>query len=101
MINEGPKLLLRLPKIRQAIVSHPVPLFWYCNMRLEIELLMLKYMNRRKSCNGVDGVVNESDIMQISIIIRMDHIVREIRQRIIEEGSCVNDPKEIIERILM
>ncbi|KAH3778915.1 hypothetical protein DPMN_180392 [Dreissena polymorpha] len=92
-----------MPKIRQAIFSHPVSLFWYGNRRLEIELLMLKYRNRREQCKGVDGVVklNESDSIQNSIIIRMNHIVREIRQRMIEEGSCVNDLKEIIERILM
>ncbi|KAH3778828.1 hypothetical protein DPMN_180444 [Dreissena polymorpha] len=58
-------------------------------------------MNRREQSKGVDGVVNESDSMQNSILIRIDQIVREVRQRMIGEGSCVNDLKEICERILM
>ncbi|XP_052232347.1 uncharacterized protein LOC127845461 [Dreissena polymorpha] len=101
MINEGPKLLLRLPKIRQAIVSHPVPLFWYCNRRLEIELLVLKCINRREQCLVVDGVVNESDSMQNSILIRIVQIVSEVSRKMIGEGSCVNYLNEIFERMLM
>ncbi|KAH3872918.1 hypothetical protein DPMN_036141 [Dreissena polymorpha] len=34
MMNEGSTMLLRLPKIRIAIISYPTPLLWYCNQRM-------------------------------------------------------------------
>ncbi|KAH3874509.1 hypothetical protein DPMN_037754 [Dreissena polymorpha] len=61
MIEEGPTVLLRLPKIRKAIIAHPEPLMWYSKKRVEIELLYLKFMNRRTYCTDEKGVVNESD----------------------------------------
>ncbi|KAH3840319.1 hypothetical protein DPMN_113766 [Dreissena polymorpha] len=47
MINEGPKIILRLPKIRQCLIAHPEPLMWYSRRRTELELLELINMNRR------------------------------------------------------
>ncbi|XP_052232348.1 uncharacterized protein LOC127845462 isoform X1 [Dreissena polymorpha] len=101
LMNEGPLLVLKLPKIRQAIVSHPVSLFWYGQRRFELELLMLKCMNRLEQCKAADGISNTSDSMLNSILTRIDQIVREVRQRMIEEGSCVNELMEIHNRILM
>ncbi|KAH3875868.1 uncharacterized protein LOC127870479 [Dreissena polymorpha] len=46
MIEEGPRILLRLPKMRRAIIAHPEPLFLYYRMKTELELLFLMCTNR-------------------------------------------------------
>ncbi|KAH3875551.1 hypothetical protein DPMN_038819 [Dreissena polymorpha] len=45
MMNEGLRMILRLPKIRQAIIAHPEPLRWYIKRKIELELLMLMQLN--------------------------------------------------------
>ncbi|KAH3869104.1 hypothetical protein DPMN_032263 [Dreissena polymorpha] len=42
MIHEGPNMILRLPMIRQAIISHPEPLLWYNRTRIELEIIVLE-----------------------------------------------------------
>ncbi|KAH3874519.1 hypothetical protein DPMN_037764 [Dreissena polymorpha] len=58
-INEGPKVLLRQPKIRSAIISQPELLKWYSKTRVELELLYLKKMIQTRQCTDIYGVVNE------------------------------------------
>ncbi|KAH3752300.1 hypothetical protein DPMN_186916 [Dreissena polymorpha] len=36
MIKEGPRIILRLPKIRQAPIAHPEPLRWYSGRNIEM-----------------------------------------------------------------
>ncbi|KAH3850405.1 hypothetical protein DPMN_092816 [Dreissena polymorpha] len=46
MMDEGPSVILRLEKILQAIICHPEPLLWFSGRRIELEMLMLKVINR-------------------------------------------------------
>ncbi|XP_052221659.1 uncharacterized protein LOC127838126 [Dreissena polymorpha] len=46
MMTEGPRMILRLPKIRQAIIAHPEPLRWFSGRKIENEMLELICMNR-------------------------------------------------------
>ncbi|KAH3892043.1 hypothetical protein DPMN_016155 [Dreissena polymorpha] len=41
MMDEGLRIILRLPKIRQALIAHPEPLRWYSGRRIEMEMLQL------------------------------------------------------------
>ncbi|KAH3875139.1 hypothetical protein DPMN_038402 [Dreissena polymorpha] len=34
MMNEGSQIILRLPKIRRARISHPEPTMWYSKKRV-------------------------------------------------------------------
>ncbi|KAH3875575.1 hypothetical protein DPMN_038844 [Dreissena polymorpha] len=35
MLNEGPRMVLRLSKIRRPLVAHPEPFQWYSSRRKE------------------------------------------------------------------
>ncbi|KAH3865627.1 hypothetical protein DPMN_028669 [Dreissena polymorpha] len=67
MINEGPRMILRLPKIRQSLIAHPEPFLWYIRGRMELELLMLMNNNIMILCGDESGEVDETDaILQAS-----------------------------------
>ncbi|KAH3710751.1 uncharacterized protein LOC127857328 [Dreissena polymorpha] len=100
MMNEGQKILSRLPKIRKAIISHPEPLLWYNKKRVEIELVNLMSRNRIEQCMDEKGVINESDPMHQALRRRVNEIVREVRQRMIEEGSRVDALMEIYTKMM-
>ncbi|XP_052280073.1 uncharacterized protein LOC127877838 isoform X2 [Dreissena polymorpha] len=89
IINEGPRLVLRLSKLRNAIVSYPEPLRWYCKRRTELEILNLAWLNRDPECRDERGVMNESDNVLKAIMIRQTAIVREIRETLFMEGIAV------------
>ncbi|KAH3875751.1 hypothetical protein DPMN_039027 [Dreissena polymorpha] len=101
MMNEGPKLIRQLPKIRQAVISHPEPMMWYSEKRLELEILDLMYMTKGAKCSDMNGEVNKSDTMLTAIEGRMNEILREIRQRMNWEGSRLNDLQVIYHMMLM
>ncbi|XP_052267872.1 uncharacterized protein LOC127869382 isoform X2 [Dreissena polymorpha] len=104
MMNEGSYTLLRLPRIRKAILSHPEPLLWYNKKRVEFELLHLKLMNRLIpfiQCMDENGVVKESDPMLQAIKSRRDELLRKVRKRMNWEGSRLNDLNEINVLMLM
>ncbi|KAH3734231.1 hypothetical protein DPMN_040670 [Dreissena polymorpha] len=49
MIGEGPKVILRLPKMRQAIICHPDPMPWILERRKGLigqRMLEHEWMNR-------------------------------------------------------
>ncbi|KAH3834247.1 hypothetical protein DPMN_107567 [Dreissena polymorpha] len=71
MMNEGSNTLLRLPRIRKAIISHPEPMMWYSKKRVELELLQLKLWNRSMQCEDANGVVKFSEPMLQAINNRM------------------------------
>ncbi|XP_052267946.1 uncharacterized protein LOC127869415 isoform X8 [Dreissena polymorpha] len=100
MINDGPKLILRLPKIRQAIISHPEPLMWYSKKRVELELIVLKCRRRKLQCTDENGVIDRSDPIYQAIYERMYEILIEVRQRMNWEGSRLNDLFEISKMML-
>ncbi|KAH3865374.1 hypothetical protein DPMN_028413 [Dreissena polymorpha] len=47
MINEGPRMIRRLQKIRQARTAHPEPSRWNSRRRIELELLQLMHIYGR------------------------------------------------------
>ncbi|KAH3850264.1 hypothetical protein DPMN_092672 [Dreissena polymorpha] len=103
MIEEGPRVILRLPRIRQAIICHPEPLLWFSRRRMELELLELEYMNRHVQCMDEDSEYDDTDIILQAIYWRQSQILWEVIQRMFIEGSAVNDrdSDEIKRRILM
>ncbi|KAH3864967.1 hypothetical protein DPMN_028000 [Dreissena polymorpha] len=61
MMEEGPRLLLRLKTFRQAIVGYPEPLIWYSKMRTEMEMWMLELYNRLMEIMDTNSMVDETD----------------------------------------
>ncbi|XP_052259370.1 uncharacterized protein LOC127863769 isoform X1 [Dreissena polymorpha] len=101
MLNEGPRVILRLPKIRQCIVAHPEPLRWYSGRRIELELLMLMRMNRDLICTDENGEVDFTDAIWQALVRRMQEVVTDVGVRMRMEGSRVINAKAIFDRILM
>ncbi|KAH3733064.1 hypothetical protein DPMN_039488 [Dreissena polymorpha] len=65
MMAEGPMAILRLPKIRQAVVASPEPMLWFSKIRMELEILYLELWNRCTKCSSENRVVDEyNDILQ-------------------------------------
>ncbi|XP_052224512.1 uncharacterized protein LOC127840107 isoform X3 [Dreissena polymorpha] len=87
MMTEGPRLILRLPKIRQAIIAHPEPLRWYSGRKIEVEMLQL-IVNNIMVEEG-DGIL--LDVIMHELLRRMNEIDVELGMRMIMEGSRVND----------
>ncbi|XP_052222586.1 uncharacterized protein LOC127838702 isoform X5 [Dreissena polymorpha] len=96
MRTEGPRMILRLPKIRQAIIAHPEPLRWYSGRRIELEMLQLICRNRHFL-----GMDVETDVIMQAINSRQMEILREVGMRMIMEGSRVNDLQNVWISMLM
>ncbi|KAH3868835.1 hypothetical protein DPMN_031989 [Dreissena polymorpha] len=76
MIDEGPRILLRLPKMREAIIAHSEPLFRFSVVKTELELLIL-YMIRISHCR-IDSVSAEPDCMMQAILTRFASTARSV-----------------------
>ncbi|KAH3791856.1 uncharacterized protein LOC127837150 [Dreissena polymorpha] len=110
MMKDGPRLILRLPKIRQAIIAHPEPLRWYSGRRIEVEMLRLIASNRmveilqliakNRIDEETDGILKQDVIMQANLR-RQKEIVMEVGLRMIMEGSRVNDMGDVLNSMLM
>ncbi|XP_052217813.1 uncharacterized protein LOC127835427 [Dreissena polymorpha] len=96
MMAEGPRVILRLPKIRRAIVASPEPMLWYSMKRMELEMLALEEMNRLITCPLENVVVDMTDAILQEIRRRQDEVLMEM----IEEGCSENDLTDIHRRIL-
>ncbi|XP_052241333.1 uncharacterized protein LOC127851544 [Dreissena polymorpha] len=101
MLNEGPKMILRLPKIRKALIAHPEPLRWYSGRRIELELLMLMRMNRVVICSDENGEFDDTDAILQALKRRTDEVMTDVGVRMIMEGSRVIDADAIFDRIMM
>ncbi|KAH3740091.1 hypothetical protein DPMN_046786 [Dreissena polymorpha] len=102
MINEGPRMLLRLNKIRQAIICHPEPLLWYSKMRTELEMLLLEKNNIEIRCSDEDLMIDQSSEFKklFKTYIRMAQIGLLVWMRMLLEGSSVDDPSVVVNSIL-
>ncbi|KAH3733142.1 hypothetical protein DPMN_039567 [Dreissena polymorpha] len=100
MMAEGPNVILRLPKIRQAIVASPEPMLWFSKTRMELEMLRLEGQNRHEICRDGNGEVNESDAILNAIVRREGELLMEVAQRMNTEGSGVYDIFDVLSRIL-
>ncbi|KAH3791473.1 hypothetical protein DPMN_144959 [Dreissena polymorpha] len=96
MMTEGPRMILRLPKIRQAILAHPEPLRWYSGRKREIEMLELIFLNRLAL-----GIDVETDVITQAVKSRRVVILREVVMRMIMEGARVNDLINVMDSLLM
>ncbi|XP_052239963.1 uncharacterized protein LOC127850724 [Dreissena polymorpha] len=101
MIEEGPRVILRLPKIRQAIICHPEPLMWFSRRRIKMEMLTLELRIRAAQCRDKKGACDNSDIMLQEIHRHQTEIVREVRQRMLMECSAADDLDDKLLGILM
>ncbi|KAH3809301.1 hypothetical protein DPMN_137663 [Dreissena polymorpha] len=99
MMAEGPWVILGLPKIRMAIVASPEPMLWYSMKRMELEMLLLEYLNRMLPCYE-NGLLDKSNAILQEIRRRIGEIRMEIKLRMIEEGCAVNGLTDIIHRML-
>ncbi|KAH3869781.1 hypothetical protein DPMN_032952 [Dreissena polymorpha] len=90
MMDEGPRMILRLPKIRQVLIAHPEPFRWYTRRRTEIELLRLMIMNRMALCMDENGEVDETHVTLQTLHNRENMILREFYLRMSMEGNpCI------------
>ncbi|XP_052240802.1 uncharacterized protein LOC127851221 [Dreissena polymorpha] len=55
MLEEGPNVILRLEKIRKAIVASPEPMMWFSKKRMELEMLHLEFMHRSVEIREKNG----------------------------------------------
>ncbi|XP_052264035.1 uncharacterized protein LOC127867092 isoform X2 [Dreissena polymorpha] len=101
MLNEGPRVILRLPKIRQCIVAHPEPLRWYSGRRIEVELLMLMLMNRVVICMDENRKIDYTDAILQAAVRRVNEVLTDVGVRMRMEGSRVINAQAIFDRILM
>ncbi|KAH3875654.1 hypothetical protein DPMN_038927 [Dreissena polymorpha] len=90
MINEGPRVILRLQKLRKAIVAHPEPLLWYSRKRIELELVWL-LSSLSYQLSKRPGATHVSDLIKLVTFQRLNEIVGKVDQRMIMEGSRVDD----------
>ncbi|KAH3864912.1 hypothetical protein DPMN_027945 [Dreissena polymorpha] len=100
LIKEGLRIVLRLKKLIQAIVSYPEPQRWCCKRRPELGILHLAWLNRDPEFRDERFVINESYSVLREIMVRQTEIVREILDRIFMEGISVKDGTSINVRML-
>ncbi|KAH3865510.1 hypothetical protein DPMN_028549 [Dreissena polymorpha] len=102
MINEGPRVILRLPKIRQGIVAHPDKLFrLYCGTKIELEMLILKRVKREGCCTDENFVVDESDVTLLAIERRIQTIMKAVHIMMALEGSRDINIQDVFHRLMM
>ncbi|XP_052220694.1 uncharacterized protein LOC127837546 isoform X5 [Dreissena polymorpha] len=88
MLKEGPGVILRLEKIRKAIVGSPEPMLWYSKTRMELEMLC------------IEETLTYSDFVLNSIRFRRREVLKEVRQRMIQEGGSVNNLLKFVNAML-
>ncbi|KAH3865493.1 hypothetical protein DPMN_028532 [Dreissena polymorpha] len=100
MLNEGPRMILRLPKIRQGIVAHPEPFRWYNGKRIEFEMLLLMGLMRAFLMDE-NLVPDQSDVTMLAIKRRSDEIAAVVYLRMIFEGSRDINMQDVWNGMLM
>ena len=86
MLAEGPRVILRLPKIRQAIVASPEPMLWISKKKMEMEMLRLVLKNRKtQNPNAFDDL----DCILNAIISRIRELYFEVGLQMIQEGGSI------------
>ncbi|KAH3829538.1 hypothetical protein DPMN_131535 [Dreissena polymorpha] len=86
MMAEGPLVIMRLDKIRKAIIASPETLLWFSKNRMELEMLQLEFFNRKSQCD---------------IEKRLIEILTEVEQRMLSEGSgFLHDLYDLYARII-
>ncbi|KAH3713068.1 hypothetical protein DPMN_072835 [Dreissena polymorpha] len=102
MIDDSANIIRRLPKIRQAIIAHPMPLLWYNTRKTELELLYLEvnaydlsdYMYRRALQKKIHELMHDENIQ---------HVLSKTISNTISEGSMItfDDAMDILKRCVI
>ncbi|XP_052238073.1 uncharacterized protein LOC127849511 isoform X3 [Dreissena polymorpha] len=101
MLEEGPNVILRLGKIRKAIVASPEPMMWFSKKRMEIEMLVLEYKNRCVEIREKTEEVDYSDSILEKIVSRQVDLLIQVAQRMFLTVSSANQLIDIHDRMLM
>ncbi|KAH3798571.1 hypothetical protein DPMN_152171 [Dreissena polymorpha] len=101
MIEMGPNVLLRLEKIRKAIVASPEPMLWYSKRRTELEMLFLEEMNRDQKCINENGEQDVPDFMLYALRKRKKEIKLEVERRMLMEGCSRNEILKLFYRMFI
>ncbi|KAH3865476.1 hypothetical protein DPMN_028515 [Dreissena polymorpha] len=94
-------MILRLPKIRKALIGHPEPYRWYSGRRIELELLLLMCVNRSVICSDENGTVDYTDAIVQALGRRIIEVLTDVGVRMRMEGSRVINAQAILDRIMM
>ncbi|KAH3865082.1 hypothetical protein DPMN_028121 [Dreissena polymorpha] len=87
MMDECPKLIRRLPKIRQAIISHPDPLRWYNGRRIELEIILLEVIKNATDISDISFGDMFYYVLQNGVMWRAVEIIAEVSEKVRSGGS--------------
>ncbi|KAH3864913.1 hypothetical protein DPMN_027946 [Dreissena polymorpha] len=99
IIEEGPRMLLRLPKFRKTINGYPQPFLWYSKMRTEMNMWQLESFKGRIHCMVTNSMVDETDTILQTCKKRTSEIGIEVLRRMVLKGRSVDDVN-VLERML-
>ncbi|KAH3733836.1 uncharacterized protein LOC127851216 [Dreissena polymorpha] len=98
MLEEGPNVILRLEKIRKAIVASPEPMMWFSKTRMELEMLQLEGEIRSIVIEENNGEVDDSESIFEK---RQYYLLIQVAQRMFLKVSSANQLIDIQDRMLM
>ncbi|KAH3733809.1 hypothetical protein DPMN_040244 [Dreissena polymorpha] len=101
MLEDFPRVVLRLPKIRKAIVGSPEPMLWFSSGRMELEMLNLEWFIRKQECLFKTRDINYSDFTVQAIERRIAQIITEMQLHMLLDGSSIIQRSDIFKRMLM
>ncbi|KAH3698505.1 hypothetical protein DPMN_086027 [Dreissena polymorpha] len=90
MMADGPRVILRLQKMRKAVIASPEPMLWFSKRRMELEILSMQFRLRDIICRNKNGV-EESDTILSDINRRTWEIGMDGVLRAISEGDDVDN----------
>ncbi|KAH3798409.1 hypothetical protein DPMN_152008 [Dreissena polymorpha] len=98
MIEMGPNVILRLDKIRTAIVASPEPMLWFSKTRMELEMLFLIGLVKHGYDNGEQDV---PDFMLYALRKRKKELLLEVVKRMLMEGCSKNEIPKLYFRMFV
>ncbi|KAH3773709.1 hypothetical protein DPMN_175077 [Dreissena polymorpha] len=101
MMAEGPRVILRLPTIRQTVIASPEPMLWFSMIRMEVEMLNLAMMTRIIIFLDQNHVVHLSDALIQDMRRHLLQVLLEVIWVMLLEGSAVGDDMDMTTRIFM
>ncbi|KAH3773631.1 hypothetical protein DPMN_174995 [Dreissena polymorpha] len=75
MMEEGPRVILRLEKIRKSIVASPEPMLCFSKKRVEMEMVGLELLNKLAKCKN-ESRVTDTDFIMKALQRRLGGVLR-------------------------
>ncbi|KAH3784002.1 hypothetical protein DPMN_161952 [Dreissena polymorpha] len=97
MMDEGPMVILRFQKIRQAILSYPEPLLWYSKIRTELEMVWFAILKCSATLFELKPL---TDSTLDELMSRQSEIIEEIHKRLNKEGIWFYDTWDLMIRMM-